>query len=247
MTTVLCIPGAASFSQYNLQASLGTLMTALGGPQALLTQLGDNSTATIVGVPYNDWDTFNGSTDGASKLLAAIQKLPTNEQIVVYGHSYGAVSICQLLRKQDSVLTGMDPARIKFVLIGNSIRPNNGLSTMLGLYGGSGPTTSSRFRVYDIAAEWDKWADYPNVTTNNAAYNAAVNNVNYGDMLPNGIHVKGYDAIRMSNPHAELTIGQVTFMLFQHPGAIPTPVTWYSSTNRTQLALAYKRIVTPNW
>jgi pimeloyl-ACP methyl ester carboxylesterase len=236
-----------SFSRYNAQASIGTLLTALGGPQSLLTQLGDNSTATIIPVPYNDTDTFNGSMDGAAQLLTAIQKLPSNEKIVVFGHSYGSVSACQLLRQQDKVLTGIDPARLQFVLIGNSIRPNTGLSTMLGLYGGSGPTTASRFRVRDIVAEFDKWADYPNVSKDNAAYNAAINNCNYGDMAPNTIHVKGYDAIRLSNPHAEMTIGQVTFMLFKHPDPIPTPVSWYSSTNRAQLAKAYNRNVKPNW
>jgi hypothetical protein len=71
--------------------NIGTLMAACGGgPQHVLTQLGDNSTAKITPVPYNDWNGFNGYLDGASKIDTAIKDANTTDKILVFAHSFGA-------------------------------------------------------------------------------------------------------------------------------------------------------------
>jgi hypothetical protein len=232
MTTVLCVPGAFSFG------NITTLETGLGGPQELLTQLGDNSVANIVPVTYNDWDVIGGAADGANKIDAAINAVPSGENIVVYGHSYGAVAACVWLRNQEA-LSQVSPGRLMFVNIGNSIRPNNGLSTLLGLYGGPGPV-SRKFKVIDVARQFDKWADYCNVTSS-PDYWQAVNNCNYGDMAPDSIHIS-YQDVRLNAPHAECAVGAVTFMLFE-TDPMPNP----SGVTRAQLETAYNRIVAPTW
>jgi hypothetical protein len=232
MTTVLCVPGAFSFG------NIATLESGLGGPQELLTQLGDNSVAAIVPVKYNDWDAIGGATNGASKIDAALHQVSADENIVLYGHSYGAVSNCVWLRNQGLTST-IDPARLTIVNIANSIRPNNGLAAMLGMYLPVGPV-STKYRVIDVIREFDKWDDYPNVTSS-PHYWQALNNCNYGDMAPGNIHIS-YQGIRLTNPHVETTIGTVTFMLFE-TNPIPNP----SGVTRAQLETAYNRIVTPNW
>lgn len=223
-----------------------TVAAAFGGPQALLTQLGDTSTANVVPVAYNDWDTIGGAQDGANKIAAALNALPPTEPAVVVGHSYGAVANCQLLRNT-SVLQ-RDPSITTFVNAANSIRPNNGLSMMMGLYGpGPGPV-STVFRVFDAAREADKWADQPNVYTS-PDYWQAWNNCNAGDNataevngVANNIH-NSYQNVRLDDPNAaQVTIGKVTFMLFQ---TNPLPST--DGLTSAQIETAYNRIVPTTW
>jgi hypothetical protein len=227
MTTVLTVPGALGVPE--------SLLTQLGGPQALLKQLGDQSTANIVPIYYNNWDPIWGCNDGADKIDVALHAAArANENVVVFGHSYGAVSACMWLREKAGT-SGLDPARVTFVLIGNSVRPNNGLAAMWRLYGGFGPATGTGFRVIDAARQWDKWADYPNVVTS-IDYLNAVNNVNSGDMLPYCIHIS-YEKIRLTNPHWQAVVGDVTFMLFP---TTPVPLLW---TAPSAIEPAYDRIV----
>jgi hypothetical protein len=223
--------------------NIGTLMAACGGgPQHVLTQLGDNSTAKITPVPYNDWNGFNGYLDGASKIDTAIKDANTTDKILVFAHSFGAVAVCQWLRQYGPTCT-VDPSRLQFVLIGNSVRPGasgaipNGLCAQFGEYGGPGPDISTAYRVTDAVRQWDKWADYPNVYSNAASWTAA-NVVNYGDSYPSNIHVN-YNNINLSTPDATATFGNVTFQLFQ------TTTVPMSGVTRNQVEPAYNRIVGP--
>lgn len=240
MTTVLTLPGAFSFG------NMTTVQAAFGGPRALLKQLGDHSEANVVGVVYNDWDPFGGYVDGAKKLNAKLRALPARERIVVVGHSYGAVAICEWLRRH-AARCQIDPALITFVNAANSIRLDNGLCTMMGLYCPGGGPVSRKFTVIDVARQFDKWADY----ANNAAspdYWQAVNNCNYGDIItgtnngvPNNIH-NSYQHVQIGATCAQRTIGTVTFMLFETK-PLPNP----SGVTRAQLETAYNRIVDPTW
>lgn len=234
MTTVLMLNGALSES-----GNAAVIAADFGGPQALLTQLGDTSTAIVAPVAYNDWDLVNGYIDGANKLNTAINAVP-HGNIVVLGHSYGSVAICEWFRMYGAT-SEVDPARITFVLAANSIRPNNGLCTMLGLYGGAGPVTD-KFTTYDAARQFDKWADYPNVHTS-PEYSAAVKNCSHGDMLKAGIHLH-YENVSLTDPNAaRITIGTVTFLLLE-TDPLPSP----SGVTRAQIETAYNRIVpAPNW
>jgi pimeloyl-ACP methyl ester carboxylesterase len=234
LTTVLLVPGALSFG------NTATLTAACGGgPTPLLRQLGDPATPHVVPVPYNDWDTFSGYLDGATKINQAMLDVLGNDKIVVFCHSYGSVSACQWLR-QYGPMSPIDPARVTFVLLGNSVRPGasgatpNGLCAQWNLYGGVGPDVTTRYRVYDCARQWDKWADYPNVYSSPDIW-AAANNVNYGDGWPTNIHVS-YQNINLTTPDAQVTQGNVTFMFFK-TAAIPLP-----GVTLTQIEGAYNRI-----
>lgn len=242
MTTVLTLPGADSLGD------MATVQAAFGGPQALLAQLGIYSQANVVGVVYNDYDPVFGYIDAANKLNTALKARPVGEQIVVVGHSYGAVGICEWLRLYGTS-TKISPSQITFVLAANSIRPNNGLGTMLGLYGpGSGPVTT-RFKVFDAARQFDYWADYPNVLTS-TSYWQAVGNCSAGDEVtgevngvPNNIH-NSYQNVRLDDVNAaKAVVGTVTFLLCETD---PPPSA--SGLTRTQIETAYNRVVsTGGW
>lgn len=247
MTTVFVAPGAASFSQYG-ESGFASVKAAFGGPQALLTQLGDNSTATVVEVPYRDWDSMLGHIDCAAQIDAKIHSVPATEQKVVIGHSFGAVGICQWLRQYAPAST-IDPAKITFVLAANSIRLSNGYATMLGLYGpGNGPVTS-KYTVHDAARQFDRWADFPNVNTS-PFYWQAYSICNAGDNassspggVPSNIH-NSYQNVRLNDPNAsKVTIGDVTFYLFETD---PVPII-SQKVSRGQVETAYNRIVHPDW
>jgi pimeloyl-ACP methyl ester carboxylesterase len=232
MTTVLCIPGAFSFG------NIVTCTEAFGGPQQLLAQLGEPTTATnleVVAVRYNDWDAIGGYLDGANKLNAALLDVVGTGNIVVVGHSFGAVSVCQWLR-QYGTTSAISTSRVKFVLIGNSCRPQNGLCGLFNMYGGPGPDVTTSYTVIDCARQWDKWADYPNLFTNADEWIATAN-VFAGDSAPYNIHVS-YQDIDASNPGASVTMGNVTFQLFE-----TTPIPLGPSYSRSQIEPAYNRIV----
>lgn len=243
MTTVILAPGALS------DGNIASVQAAFGGPDALLEQLGAAGPANVVPIKYNDGDTFSGYVDCANKLSAAIHAAPDG-LIVVVGHSYGAVGICQLIRSEATLLAGVDPGRIIFVNAANSIRLNTGLCTMWGLYGPGGGPVTNKWRVIDVAREFDKWADQPNNYLS-PSYWQAYNCCNVGDNVgtpatvlggvPNNIH-NNYSAIRLDAPHAETTIGAVTFMLFE-----TDPIPAANGLSRAQLEGAWKRIVAPTW
>lgn len=241
-TTVLVLPGAASFSQFG-ESGFATVKACGGGPDAILTQLGLPGPANVVEVPYNDWDASFGYQDGANKAASAILATPAGQHIVLVGHSFGSVALQQLIRNP-TMISGVDPSLLTFVLFANSARINNGM--MGWLYGGYGPS-STKYRVYDLAQEWDRWADYPNVT-NSPYFWQAYNNVNMGDNVtdtpggvPNNIH-NSYQNVRLTDTAAaQITIGTVTFMLFEH--AVPNA----KQVTRAQLNGAYNRIVHPTW
>jgi hypothetical protein len=232
MTTVLLVPGAFSFG------NTSSVEPSFGGPQSLLTQLGDGTQAAVVPVMYNDWDVINGSTDGAAKIDAALHEADPSQNIVLLGHSYGAVSSCVWLRTYGLTST-ISPSRLTIVHIGNSIRPNNGLAAICSLYLPVGPVTT-KYTVYDCVREWDKWADWPNASSS-AYYWQAINNVNTGDMYPDSIH-NTYGGVRLTDPHVSITIGTVTFMLFQ-----TDPLPYSGGATFAQIETAYNRLVMPNW
>ena len=231
-----------------------TVEAAFGGPQSLLTQLGDESNANVVPVKYNDWDTFNGATDGAQKIDAALHAADPSQKIVLVGHSYGAVANCVWLRTLGLTST-ISPSRLTIVNAANSIRPGgagaqpSGLSSELWLYLPVGPV-STKWTVYDCAREFDKWADYPNVSSSQY-YWQALGNVGAGDNttgigsvngVPNNIH-NSYQQVSLTDPNAAHTqVGSVKFMLFK-----TTPMPNASGCTWAQINSAYNRIVTPTW
>lgn len=103
--------------------------------------------------------------------------------IIVCGHSMGAQIIAKWLRDL-GMDSDIDPADVTFYLTGNLERRYNGYpkggdypgwdeQPPEGRYetdpGGSGVPIDTPYTVFDIAKQWDGWADNPTDTTNSIA------------------------------------------------------------------------------
>lgn len=214
MTTVLTLGGA-----WDLQAS--------SIPQKLRGTITDGR--TVKPVRYNNWDALWGAADGANRLDTALRQVPADEDIIVLGHSFGSVASGVWIRTK-SASCPIDPERLRFILLGDSIRARNG--TMRWLYGE--PPSGSRYPVVSVAVQYDKWADSPNVQAS-PAYWDALNNTAAGDRQPS-IHGYAYDSIALDDPHWETAEGNITYMLFPTPMAV---------ADQAHIESAYDRIVKP--
>lgn len=114
-------------------------------------------------------------------------------QKVFVGHSEGAEVLCRYLRTNPDV----DPADNVFVLSGNPERKYGGKLTVpfsggIVVYDGVGIPDDTPFTVYDIARQYDHFADYPTVNVK-----AAIDHIN--DPACKGIHVD-YSDVRIGDP-----------------------------------------------
>lgn len=117
-----------------------------------------------VDVNYNNgWFGQANFDDGRAKMKAAA--LASKGQVVLLGQSLGARIIGSLLDDPD-MLAGCPPSRCVAVLTGHPDRKYGGASTVerSGIsagYGYDGIPENCQYRVYDIANQYDRAADYP--------------------------------------------------------------------------------------
>lgn len=111
---------------------------------------------------------------GVNMLDAALRNATV--KVYVIGWSEGAQVIAKWLRDHGPT-SNVDPANVTFVLIGNPERKHGGACVVqsppkkfFGLiapkahYGGCGIPDDTPYRVYDVARQYDGWADVPTVT-----------------------------------------------------------------------------------
>lgn len=214
MTTVLTLGGAL-----DLQAA--------AIPQKLRGTITNGR--TVKPVLYNNWDALWGADDGARRLDTALGQVPADDDIIVFTHSFGSVA-ADVWGRTKSASCPIEPDRLRFILLGDSIRARNG--TMRWLYGE--PPSGSRYPIVSAAVQYDKWADSPNLLAS-PAYWDALNNTANGDRQPS-IHGYAYDGITLDDPHWETVEGNITYMLF------PTPL---AGVDQARIESAYDRIVKP--
>lgn len=118
-------------------------------------------------------DTFNAR--GAADVQRAVDALPADEQIVLFGHSQGGQVIYTDLRRWAADPAGApDPARVSWVSIGNPENP----------YGGRRPKTArvttqwlppdTAYQGTEVIRQYDGWADWPDDPRNLLAVANAV-------------------------------------------------------------------------
>lgn len=117
-----------------------------------------------------DYFAFPGGTftdQGATKVQRAIDALPADEQIVLFGHSQGGQVVYSDLRRfAADPATAPDPSRLTWVSIGNPENP----------YGGRRPKTEGSTQPWlppdtaytgtEVIRQYDGWADWPDDTSN---------------------------------------------------------------------------------
>lgn len=205
MTTVFTIPGA------------------FGDPSKVAPMLRGEVTDgnTVVPVTYQNW-TVNWRGQEVLDAVDTLDQLltTTTGDLVVFGHSLGAVIACRWLRVKGPTST-IDPARLKFILIGNDVSRYGGLLFEESI---SAPTNTP-YTVTDFKRQYDGWTDWPsgipvpNLTTvdlgqvmtflwstlTNLAAQTAINGANY-------VHTD-YNAVSLTDPvNVSYTEGNITYV-----------------------------------
>ncbi|PQM51832.1 hypothetical protein C5U48_12975 [Mycolicibacter virginiensis] len=140
-----------------------TLAGAFGDPSQVARMLRGEITAgnTVVPVHYQNWTVDWRGAD----VLAAVDILDdllttTSGDMVVFGHSLGAVVACRWLRIKGPTST-IDPARLKFILMGNSVSRYGGVLFEEAI----AAPTNTPYTVTDFKRQYDGWTDWPSTIT----------------------------------------------------------------------------------
>ncbi len=136
----------------------------------------------------------------ANKVITEAQK---PGQKIFFGHSMGAEVLCLVLRMNPDISTEDNV----FVLTGNPERKYGGMLTSPinianPAYGGVGFPNDTPFRVWDVARQYDRYADFPTVNVRQAVAN---------NEAGGGIHMN-YTDVRVGDPNnARFVEGNVTY------------------------------------
>ena len=104
---------------------------------------------------------------GATNVQHAIAALPSDEQIVLFGHSQGGQVVYSDLRRfAADPANAPDPSRLTWVSIGNPENPYGGRRTAT-----EHPTTpwlppDTAYQGTEVIRQYDGWADWPDDTSN---------------------------------------------------------------------------------
>lgn len=135
--------------------------------------------ANVAPVYYNDWGLFLNTIENGAALLNAAIKAAT-PPMVMFGHSAGAVCGNYWLANYASG-SGIDPADLSFIFIGDSVNPYggilgpNGYGFFKNWFGTSVYCPAATpFTVTDYIRQYDGWADWPTGALNTDAIQNAM-------------------------------------------------------------------------
>jgi hypothetical protein len=205
VSTVLCMAGA------------------FGSPALIPQMLGGEVTDgnTVVPVNYKNWGLDDSVIDdGVTQINTALHNISGHK--IVLTHSAGSVAATKWLQNVGPT-SDIPPADLEFVLLGNSCRKYQGLLHS-HLYTGlfvdasghawafvSPPTVPSttRYRVRDLARQYDGFADFPDKDTDMNWWLAAFN-----AWTGTGLVHLDYTKQSLTDPANEVyTEGNVTYLL----------------------------------
>jgi len=148
-TVLLCNPMNMDVSQLMNSLLRGTIL---------------NPDDTLINIAYTNQPGEANIADGVAKLDAKITD--TRGEKLVFAYSEGAQVATRWLRENNAT-ADVPSGDMSFLLIGNSERKYGGM--IHGLDGFSSiadtkglPDAKVRWRVVDLARQYDGWADYPN-------------------------------------------------------------------------------------
>lgn len=156
-------------------------------------------------IRYQNWAPVRAWAEAAANKVLVLARKPGKK--IFLGHSEGAEVLCIVLRWNPDI----DPDENVFAMTGNPERKYGGMLTAPDgvrpswakpAYGGIGFPADTPFRVWDVARQYDRFADFPNL--NVAA--ALANNQDGG-----GFHLD-YSGVRIGDPsNVKLVEGNVTY------------------------------------
>lgn len=154
-------------------------------------------------IRYQNWAPLLSFAQAAANKVVAEARKPG--QKIFFGHSMGAEVLCLVLRSDPD----FDPAENVFVMTGNPERKYGGMltspiNTAPAAYGGIGFPADTPYRVWDVARQYDRYADYPT-----SSVKAALDNNKAGA----GLHLD-YSGVRVGDPNnVKFVEGNVTYEL----------------------------------
>jgi hypothetical protein len=171
-------------------------------PRVLVDRYGFEPVTEDRKVSYRNWLPFypGGISGAATALGQALLAAPQDQQLLVTAHSMGSAGVLSLLDNWESGSLPVDPERILFITMGAS------WTTKLTW------NVRKRYRILDVTVQWEKYADYPDLSSA-STYSKAVANCEQGDK-GTALHTHAYKTVDLDRPDRENTIGNTTFMLF---------------------------------
>jgi hypothetical protein len=156
--------------------------------------------AAVVQFQYPNMDATIGNVSASATKLST---MATNMAgpVVFVGVSMGAQVLCSLLRSLGRSKLG----DWRFLLLANPEHRVTGRRST-PQYGGLGVPSDTPYDVTDIAAQYDFWADSPNVGGMFSLANA------YSSMYGNGVHMFGYNTLDPKLPYPFVSRGNVRDM-----------------------------------
>ncbi len=164
--------------------------------------------------------TLATATEAAEKAHAAA--IAAKGPIVLFGVSHGARALCLMLRDGPD----LDPEKVVVVMMANPERKYGGALTIpssghAANFGGPGIPDDTSIRVYDIARQYDYWADYPNVSGSTKALRNVREGLAQDLLFRNGPH-SDYSMVSIGDP-ANLTYTEGTRTYILAP-TLPMPM-----------------------
>lgn len=166
--------------------------------------------AKIVQFTYPNMDaTIGNITDSAKKL--AQSAWDTRDSVIFVGVSMGSQVLCSMLRTISGSMGDW-----KFILLANPEHQVTGRRTT-PQYGGLGIPSDTPYDVTDIAAQYDFWADAPNV---GGMFSTAYW---YSLMYGNGVHMFGYNSLDPALLYPNVARGNIRDMWVPGKTSWPWP------------------------
>lgn len=200
---------------------------AFGQPQFVDSMLGGTVTAgnTVQNLTYfNDFLTeiciTNGENTGGAQVLDAALRAASGQEITVLAHSLGSVCCCYWLANYAiNASSYASPANVKFILLGNSVRPYGGWCYLYNWFQDVTVPTNTPYTITDFCRQYDGWADFPPGAAGNGPGNPEppLNSVTF-DAVTNAY--AGQSAVHPNYVYASLTnpsnvtyqVGNITYM-----------------------------------
>ena len=151
---------------------------------------------------------------GADAVESAIKDLPSNEPIILFGHSQGGQVIYDALRRWDNNPNfAPDPDRVTWVSIGNPENPYGGITSKFGL---SQPQprvpANTQYEGIEVIRQYDGWADAPDNPFNLlAVLNAVVGSQTYHLDYRN-VDINDPNNVRFTPDKTDGTPGNITYV-----------------------------------
>jgi len=141
---------------------------------------------------------------------------------IFVGHSMGAQALARYLRTEPDV----DPDENVFILTGNPERWHGGAAHIPhakrpAIYGGPGVPADTPFQVFDVARQYESWADYPDDPVK-----AAVDNVKAA-----ALH-NDYSGVILGDPNNIVFAEDNITYILQPTFPMPACVKWWWNADR---------------